>query len=130
LRRLEDAVANAAQAGGRHGLLLIEPDHYQRLLQEIGLDAADDMLAALAERLRATVGADAVAARYSEHRLAVLVADADYAATTAMAERLAQAFAADVFQIGAHSSVVTISIGGVQIGEKIASVSQVLARAD
>ena len=130
LRRLEDAVANAAQDGGRHGLLLVEPDHYQRLLQEIGLDAADDMLAALAERLRASVGDDAVTARYSEHRLAVLVPDVDYAGTTAMAERLAQAFAADVFQIAAHSSVVTISIGGVQIGEKIASVSQVLAKAD
>src|SRR5690554_1959975 len=118
LRRLEDAVANAAQNGGRHGLLLVEPDHYQRLLQEIGLDAADDMLAALAERLQASVGDDAVTARYSEHRLAVLVPDVDYAGTTAMAERLAKAFAADVFQIGAHSSVVTISIGGVQIGEK------------
>jgi len=130
LRRLEDAVANAAQNGGRHGLLLVEPDHYQRLLQEIGLDAADDMLAALAERLQASVGDDAVTARYSEHRLAVLVPDVDYAGTTAMAERLAKAFAADVFQIAAHSSVVTISIGGVQIGEKIASVSQVLAKAD
>src|SRR5690554_6102861 len=130
LRRLEDAVSNAAQDGGRHGLLLIEPDHYQRLLQEIGLDAADDMLAALAERLRAAVGEEAVTARYSEHRLAVLVPDADYEATTAMAERLAQALAADVFQIGAHSSVITISIGGVQIGEKIASVNQVLAKAD
>src|SRR5690554_2575775 len=130
LRRLEEAVASAAQDGGRHGLLLIEPDHYQRLLQEIGLDAADDMLAALAERLRAAVGEEAVTARYSEHRLAALVPDADYEATVAMAERLAKAFAADGFQIAAHSSVVTISIGGVQIGEKIASVSQVLAKAD
>lgn len=130
LRRLEDAVANAAQEGGRHGLLLLEPDHYSRLLQEIGLDAADDMLAAMAERLQAAVGEEAVTARYSEHRLAVLVPGADYDATVAMAERLAKAFAADVFQIGTHSSVVTISIGGVQIGEKIASVSHVLAKAD
>ena len=30
-----------------HGLLLIEPDHYARLLQDIGLDAADDLVAAL-----------------------------------------------------------------------------------
>lgn len=130
LRRLEEAVSSAAQDGGRHGLLMIEPDHYSRLLQEIGLDAADDMMAAMAVRLQEAVGADVVIARYSEHRLAVLVADADYEATTKMAERLAQAFAADVFQIAAHSSVITISVGGVQIGEKIASVSQVLAKAD
>ena len=42
----------AAHSGAHHGLLLIEPDHYVQLLQEIGLDAADDLVAALAERLR------------------------------------------------------------------------------
>lgn len=130
LRKLEDAVANAAQDGGRHGLLMLEPDHYQRLLQEIGLDAADDMAFAAAERLRACLGEGAVAARYSEHRLAVLVPDADYEATTATAERLLAAFSDEVLQVGERSSVITISIGGVQIGEKIASVSQVLAKAD
>ena len=52
LRALEDAVAGAAQNQGQHGLLLLEPDHYQRLLQEIGLDSADALLAAIAERLR------------------------------------------------------------------------------
>ena len=130
LRKLEDAVADAAQDGGRHGLLMLEPDQYQRLLQEIGLDAADDMAFAAAERLRACLGEGAVAARYSEHRLAVLVPDADYEATTATAERLLAAFSDEVLQVGERSSVITISIGGVQIGEKIASVSQVLAKAD
>ncbi|WP_024890656.1 EAL domain-containing response regulator [Luteimonas huabeiensis] len=130
LRALEDAVSASAADNRTHGLLLIEPDHYQRLLQEIGLDSADAMLAALAERLRAAIGEDAIAARYAEHRLAVLLRDADYAATEALAERVRAAFAGEMFQIGAHSSVVTASIGGVQIGEKIASVSQVLARAD
>ena len=130
LHKLEDAVADAAQDGGRHGLLMLEPDHYQRLLQEIGLDAADDMAFAAAERLRACLGEGAVAARYSEHRLAVLVPDADYEATTATAERLLAAFSDEVLQVGERSSVITISIGGVQIGEKIASVSQVLAKAD
>lgn len=71
-----------------------------------------------------------MAARYSEHRLAVLVPDADYEATTATAERLLAAFSDEVLQVGERSSVITISIGGVQIGEKIASVSQVLAKAD
>ncbi|TKS54148.1 EAL domain-containing protein [Luteimonas yindakuii] len=130
LRLLEDAVAGSAADNHQHGLLLIEPDHYQRLLQEIGLDSADDMLAALAERVRAVIGNHAVAARYAEHRLAVLLRDADHARTVALAEKILAAFTADVFQIGTHSSVVTASIGGVQIGEKIASISQVLAKAD
>src|SRR5690606_34174544 len=130
LQALEDAVADAAQNKGQHGLLLLEPDHYQRLLHDIGLDTADAMLAAMAERLRTAIGDNAVAARFSEHSLAVLVRDSDYAQTTALAERIREAFASHVFPIGNRSSVITASIGGVQIGEKIASVTQVLAKAN
>src|SRR3546814_9270346 len=85
LHMLEDAVADSAQSKAQHGLLLLEPDHYQRLLHEIGLDAADTMLAAMAERLQAAIGDDAIAARFSEHSLAVLMRGNDYAPTTALA---------------------------------------------
>ena len=130
LRALEDVVADAAQSNGQHGLLLLEPDHYQRLLHEIGLDAADAILAAMGERLQSAIGDDAIAARFSEHSLAVLLRNGDYAKTTALAERIREAFASHVFPIGSRSSVITASIGGVQIGEKIASVTQVLAKAN
>jgi diguanylate cyclase (GGDEF)-like protein/PAS domain S-box-containing protein len=129
LRALEDAVASAAQNQSQHGLLLLEPDHYQRLLQEIGLDSADAILAALAERLGSVLDTNAIAARFGEHSLAVLV-KADHIATMALAERIREAFASHVFQIGNRSSAITASIGGVQIGEKIASVTQVLAKAN
>ncbi|TDK24946.1 EAL domain-containing protein [Luteimonas aestuarii] len=129
LRALEDAVADAAQNHAQHGLLLVEPDHYQRLLHDIGLDSADAMLAALGQRLQGVLGEDAIAARFSEHTLAVLLKDGDYDRTVALAERIREAFAADVFPIGVRSSVITASIGGVQIGEKIANVTQVLAKA-
>jgi len=128
LRALEDAVAGAAQNQGQHGLLLLEPDHYQRLLQDIGLDSADAMLAAIAERLQSVLDEHAVAARFAEHTLAVLVRG-DHVASTALAEKIREAFASHVFEIGSRSSVITASIGGVQIGEKIASVTQVLAKA-
>jgi diguanylate cyclase (GGDEF)-like protein/PAS domain S-box-containing protein len=133
LRALEDAVAGAAQNQGQHGLLLLEPDHYQRLLQEIGLDSADALLEAIAGRLRSVLEAghvgDALAARFGEHSLAVLV-QADHVTTTALAENIREAFASHVFEIGDRSSAITASIGGVQIGEKIASVTQVLAKAN
>src|SRR3546814_1927709 len=54
----------------------------------------------------------------------------DAAQTAARAGRSREAFASHVFQIGNRSSVITASIGGVQIGEKIASVTQVLAKAN
>ena len=130
LHALEDAVASAAQRQGQgHGLLLIEPDHHQRLLQEIGLDSADALLQGLAGRLRSVLGDDIPAARFGEHTLAALVRG-DHVATSELAERIREAFASHVVEIGQRSAAITVSIGGVQIGEKIASVSQVLTRAN
>ncbi len=134
LRALEDAVADAAQRQAQYGLLLLEPDHYQRLLQEIGLDSADALLEAIAGRLRGVIAGQledgsAQAARFGEHSLAVL-ARGDHKVTTALAERIREAFASHVFEVAGRSSVITASIGGVQVGEKIASVTQVLAKAN
>ena len=129
LRALEDAVASAAQAGAHHGLLLLEPDHYVRLLQEIGLDAADPLINALADRLQGVLGEGDLAARFGEHQFAVLCRDSDHVRTAQVADRVRTAFADHVVEAGSHSINITASIGGVQIGEKIASVPQVLGKA-
>ena len=60
LQHLETAVAGTAQSGAHHGFLLVEPDHFVRLMQEIGLGAADDLIAAIADRLRSALGKDDV----------------------------------------------------------------------
>ena len=129
LHALEDAVADAAKNNGHHGLLMLEPDHYHRLIQEIGLDAADALLAAISERLQSELDDRCVAARFSETSLAVLLRGADHAATETLATRIRNTFAAEVFAVGQRSAVITASIGGVQISEKIASVGQILAKA-
>ncbi len=129
LRNLEDAVADAARNGERKGLLLVEPDHYAHLLQGIGLDAADELIAACAQRLQGVLGENDVAARFSEHQFAVLRAGSDFHGTMALAESIRAAFADHVLETDAHSLNATVSIGGVQIGQKIASVTEVLNKA-
>src|SRR5690606_5713388 len=125
---LDAAVAEAAGQGAAHGLLLIEPDHHAQLLAVIGLDAADQLMAAMGRRLENAAG-DGRIARFGEHQLALLVRDSDHMATSELAERIRDAFAEHVLEVGSHSLNTTVSIGGVQIGEKIASTSQVLAKA-
>ena len=125
---LAAAVAEAAGQGGTHGLLLIEPDHYAQLLEVIGLGDADALMAALARRLESAANGG-VAARFGEHQLALLMRDSDHVATSETAERIRDAFAEHVLEVGDHSLNATVSIGGVQIGERIASTSQVLAKA-
>lgn len=125
---LDAAVAEAASQAAQHGLLLIEPDHYAKLLQVIGLDAADDLMAAMGQRLD-RIADGAITARFGEHQLALLVRGSDHVATSALAERIRDAFSGHVLEVGDNSLNATVSIGGVQIGEKIASTSQVLAKA-
>ncbi|KGM54871.1 membrane protein [Lysobacter daejeonensis GH1-9] len=129
LRQLEDTVADAAQNATQHGLLLVEPDHYARLVQEIGLGAADDLVSACAERLRKALGPDDIAARFGEHQFAVLRPGADHSATVALADRVLAAFADAVLEMGNHSLNITASIGGVQISQRIASMTAVLGKA-
>ncbi|RZA21851.1 MAG: EAL domain-containing protein [Lysobacteraceae bacterium] len=125
---LDAAVAEAASQGGMHGLLLIEPDHYSQLLEVIGLNAADQLMAAMGQRLD-SVASGATTARFGEHQLALLIRGSDHTATSELAERMRDAFAEHVLAVGNHSLNATVSIGGVQISEKIASTSQVLAKA-
>lgn len=127
--QLENAVAQVGRSDGQYGFLLVEPDHYARLLPDIGLDSADALISALGRKLAEAIGDDAQLARFGEHNFALLT-HGDYAHTAAMAERVRGAFASSVFSIGERSATVTVSIGGVQVGEKIASVGQVLNRAN
>ncbi|MCM2338427.1 MAG: diguanylate cyclase, partial [Lysobacter sp.] len=115
LRELEDTVADAAQNATQHGLMLVEPDHYARLVQDIGLGAADELVAACAERLRNALGPDDLVARFGEHQFGVLRRGADHATTASLAEQIRAAFADAVLEVGSHSLNITASIGGVQI---------------
>ena len=128
LGMLENAVAEAANHAAVHGLLLIEPDHYAKLLEVIGLHATDQLMAAMGTRLAATAP-DATVARFGEHQLALLTRGSDHQATSQLAEKVREAFGGHVLEVGDNSLNLTVSIGGVQISEKIASTSQILAKA-
>ncbi|WP_411832259.1 EAL domain-containing protein [Pseudoxanthomonas mexicana] len=128
LRELEDAVSQVAAGAGQYALLLVEPDHYQRLIHDIGIDSADDFAAALAARLGEKLDDRAIPARFGERTFAVLLRG-DHNDTATLSEKLRAAFASHLFNVGERSVSVTVSMGGVQIGEKIASVAQVLKRA-
>lgn len=129
LRALEDAVADAGQNASHHAFLLIEPDHYSSLLQELGLGAADELISACAQRLQGALEPDDTVARFSEHQFAVLRRGSDYPGTVALAETIRTAFADSVLDVDARSLNATTSLGGVQIGQKIANIAAVLAKA-
>ena len=129
MTELEAAVVRAADGKGHQAFLLVEPDHYENLLGEIGLAAADDLIKSVAERLQGALDADTLAARVSDHGFAVLCLGHDHKGSLAQAERIREAFHGHLLDLGERSVNPSVSIGGVQVGERIASVSQVMSKA-
>jgi EAL domain-containing protein (putative c-di-GMP-specific phosphodiesterase class I)/GGDEF domain-containing protein len=121
----------AAAAAGRNDqlLLLIEPDHYSNLLADIGIGHTDELLARLGGRLRETVGDTALCALFSDHGFALLKTDSAPAYGVALADRIRAAFEGFIVEAGERSVNITVSIGGVQMGEKIARLQEVLGKA-
>ena len=69
-------MVDAGQHQAQYSLLLLEPDNYQRILHEIGLNGADGLLASIANSLREALATELTAgaqiARFSENSFAVL----------------------------------------------------------
>jgi diguanylate cyclase (GGDEF)-like protein/PAS domain S-box-containing protein len=129
LEQLENAVASAAAGRNDQLLLLIEPDHYSNLLADIGIGHTDELLARLGGRLRDTVGDTALCALFSDHGFAVLKTDCAPAYGVSLADRIRAAFEGFIVEAGERSVNITVSIGGVQMGEKIARLQEVLGKA-
>lgn len=129
MTEVEAAVARAAEGRGQQAVLLIEPDHYENLLNEIGIAHADELVKGIGQRISGALDEQTVAARMSDHGFAVLCLAHDHKASQAQAERIRDAFHGHILEVGERSVNLGVSIGGVQIGEKIASVSQVTGKA-
>lgn len=130
MTEVEAAVAAAADGKGNQALLLIEPDNYETRLTEIGLANADLLLKQVADRLQSALSGKSATARFSDHSFAVLAQEHDHKQTLGLAEKIRAAFEGHILELGKQSITLTVSIGGVQIGERIASVPQVLAKAN
>ncbi|HET6602913.1 MAG TPA: EAL domain-containing protein [Xanthomonadaceae bacterium] len=125
---LERTVAAAAGGRDNQALLLVEMDNYASLLNDVGLGNADGMLRAAAGSISSSVPEDAVSARFTDHSFGV-ICHCDHRQTHALAETIRDAFKKHIVEVGDRSLTLSVSIGGVQIGEKIASVQQVLGKA-
>lgn len=126
----EAVVAAAVSGKANQSLLLIEPDNYDNRIEEVGLALADEVLKNIAERLQGLMDDNSIVARFADHTFAVLCRQHDHNQTLAMAEKIRAAFEGQLIDLGQHSLALTVSIGGVQIGEKIASVPQILGKSN
>ena len=111
VERCEAALAEAKRHNQAVALLLIDLDHFKPINDQHGHDAGDQMLQAIAQRLREHVRAGDAVARLGGDEFAVLIcgADAEDHARDIASRLLAEL--AQPVHYGAERLTVTISIG-------------------
>lgn len=129
LIEVDQIVGRAAEGEKELALLLIEIDNYASVLSEIGLGNTDLLLEACAGRLRKVLGDDHFLARFGEHTFAARLQKSNHKKTQEIAESTRSAFDGKILEIGEKSMSISVSLGAVQIGERIATTQQVLGKA-
>ena len=109
--RLEQAVEDARRAKTRFAVLFLDLDEFKGLSAEIGEAAADEVVRAVAHRLRASVRGSDTAGRMGGDEFAVLLADvADKAAAALQAGQLLDALR-EPLHIAGRTVSVSFSLG-------------------
>lgn len=110
--RLESAIATARHTGRCMAVLFIDLDHFKSINDLHGHDAGDNVLQALAERLRTQVRQRDFIGRLAGDEFLMLMEDvADKENAVAVARKLMDAIAAPIGAVDGKSISVTASIG-------------------
>ncbi len=107
---LRSAVAHARESKRLAGLFYLDLDQFKPVNDELGHEAGDALLVAVAQRLRNCTRAEDVVARLGGDEFAVLVSGVTAAEIEGVAERLAKGFE-EPFEVGGIRVLVSASIG-------------------
>lgn len=92
-QRLNEEVARALRHGHPLSCLFIDADHFKKINDRHGHAAGDQVLVALAQRIRTELRSSDLPARYGGEEIAVLLPQTDLANARKLAERIRSAIA-------------------------------------
>ena len=126
---VEESLESAHKYRASIGFLLAAVDNLAVINNAYGFDVADDVIAAVARRLRTRLrGGDAVG-RFSGNKFGLLIHNCTAEDLDVAAKRLIEAMRSDVVETRAGPVAVTISLGGVVAPRHARSVPEIFLRA-
>lgn len=134
-RFFNDALGRELRRAARRdtplALMMIDLDHFKRVNDEMGHEAGDRLLCALAEMLRDSVRAEDVIARYGGEEFMVLLPETALADAVGLAERLRVQFRERVVpRTGPSPGTTTLSVGVAARPESGTTVESLIQSAD
>ncbi len=111
------------------GFLLVAIDNLARINESYGFDIADQVIGAVAKRLRGRMRGKDTLGRYSGNKFGLVLRDCTPDDMAIAAERLLTGVRDEMVPTSAGPIAVTVTIGGVTAPRHARSVTEVLARA-
>jgi two-component system cell cycle response regulator len=110
--RLEQEVTRAQRYGQRLSCLFVDADHFKGINDRYGHAVGDQVLTALAQRLRARLRTSDLATRYGGEEFAVLLPQTDLRSARNLAREIGAGIAASPLILdGGEAVTVTVSVG-------------------
>ena len=125
---LEDTLEAAIRARSSCGFLLVAIDNLARINESYGFDIADQVIGAVAKRVRGRMRGKDTLGRYSGNKFGIVLRDCTPDDMAIAAERLLAGVRDEMVPTSAGSIAVTVTIGGVTAPRHARSVEEVLAR--
>ncbi len=126
---LEDTIDEALRFRSSCGFLLVGIDNLARINESYGFDIADQVIAAVAKRLRSRMRGKDTLGRFSGNKFGLVLRDCTPDDMAVAAERMLAAVRDEMVPTSAGPISVTVTIGGVTAPRHARSVAEVLARA-
>jgi diguanylate cyclase (GGDEF)-like protein len=126
---LETTLQQAVDQCGSCGFLMIAIDNLARLNESYGFDVADEVIGAVAKRLRAKMRGGDHLGRFSGNKFAVILNNCTLEDMEKAGERLLAGVRGDVVRTPAGPVAVTVTIGGVTAPRHARTVPEIFARA-
>ena len=126
---LEKAIEDALRFRSSCGFLMVSIDNLGRVDESYGYDVADEVIAAVAKRIRARMRGKDTLGRYSSNKFGVVLIDCTPDDMTIAAERLVAGVRDELVPTSVGPVALTVTIGGVTAPRHARTVTEVLARA-
>jgi diguanylate cyclase (GGDEF)-like protein len=126
---LEDTLDEALRFRSSCGFLLVAIDNLARINESYGFDIADQVIAAVAKRLRGQMRGKDTLGRYSGNKFGLVLRDCTPDDMAIAADRLLTGVRDEMVPTSAGPISITVTIGGVTAPRHARSPSEVLARA-